>query len=380
VTLWWCFWYNWDEKSVTQTDMKNLHKQFVQLGRQRNQLTYKLLALLPEINEKKIYLKHGCNSIVEYAGKFGGLSRDVVKKALKVHKDVEDKPHLKAAIEKVGVHKVALISKVSTKENEKVLAETVENSNRSTVVELSKELRNQAKINSTNIETAKQKIATELPKCQAAPSKLNIDLDEESQFLFLKLKKKLGETLNNKEALKKMLRELAKLKKLEVSVCDNLKNKNEHKPQRSTKQQKQKSSKYFPGKIFDKNNNNFKNKQLKTTSIKETKSRYIPVKIRKEALSKTKGKCAYPNCNKPADLFHHRERFSEIKNHSSIIPLCKCHHEFAHNGLIKNEQQEPEKWQLAIPWSCDKNEQKQTIQPQKSYADTFYLLHKQGAF
>jgi len=340
--------------------MKNIHKQFVQLGRQRNQLTYKLLALLPEINEKKIFLKHGCNSIVEYAGKFGGLSQEVVKKALKVHKDVEDKPHLKAAIEKVGIHKVGIISGAATKKNEKILAETVENAPTKSVQMLSKEIRN------SNCQ--------QLHSCQAAPVKMSIELDDEMQFQFLKLKKKFGENLSNREALRKMLSELEENHQNTKNKKD-IQNKQQSKTIKTnnsnTKQQNQGNVTNFCVEIRDK-----KTKSLRST---KTTSRYISVKIKKAALAKTGGKCAYPNCNKPAEIFHHCERFAETKNHSSIIPLCKCHHEFAHNGLIKNEKQEPKEWQLAIPWSCDKSEQKQTIKPKKSYADTFYLLHKQGA-
>ena len=45
---------------------------------------------------------------------------------------------------------------------------------------------------------------------------------------------------------------------------------------------------------------------------------------------------------------HHVDRFSESKNHNSAIPLCKIHHEFAHNNLIKNENLTVGKWQLSI--------------------------------
>jgi len=332
--------------------MKNIHKQFVQLGRQRNQLTYKLLALLPEINEKKIFLKHGCNSIVEYAGKFGGLTREVVKKTLKVHKDVEDKPHLKVAIEKVGIHKVGIVSGAATKETEKSFAKIAETMDKASLQILSKEVRN----NGSDVSVQANK-DTQISSCKASPVKMNIDLDEEMQFLFLKLKKEFDKELSNKEALKKMLSELGEYRQEgKVMQSDN----------RNTKQQKIENVTKIPGEIRDKSN-----KKL---------SRYIPVKVKKAALAKTGGRCAYPGCNKPVELFHHRERFSETKNHSSIIPLCKCHHEFAHNGLIINEQKDPKYWQLAIPWTNRNLAEKQTtIKPQKGYADTFYQLYKQGA-
>jgi len=375
--------YNQEADSrFRENDSGNLHKQFVKLGRQRNQLTYQLLALLPEINNKKIYLKHGCNSIVEYAGKFGGLSREVVKKALKVHKDVEDKPHLKAAIEKVGIHKVGIISGAATKENEKVLAETIQNAPTKTVQMLSKEIRNSG---------CKQADYGELIPCQAAPTKMSIDLDEEMQFRFLKLKKKFGEDLSNREALRKMLNELVEYKQGgEIQKSGSHKNRHEQKlatTNRNTKQQNSKIVQNFCVEIRDKNIETLQSdnspKKLITKSIEKnsknrnqkTVSRYIPVNIRKKALAETNGKCSYPGCNKPAELFHHRGRFAETKNHSSVIPLCKCHHDYAHNGLIINEQKDTKYWHLAIPWSGVQT----TIKPKKGYADTFYLLYKQGA-
>ncbi|MBI4234713.1 hypothetical protein HY604_00235, partial [Candidatus Peregrinibacteria bacterium] len=52
---------------------KDLHAQFVKLGISRNRLTRELLMLLPEIFKSGIYREYSA-TIVEYAGRFGGLS------------------------------------------------------------------------------------------------------------------------------------------------------------------------------------------------------------------------------------------------------------------------------------------------------------------
>jgi hypothetical protein len=70
-------------------------------------------------------------------------------------------------------------------------------------------------------------------------------------------------------------------------------------------------------------------------SIKIT--RYISVSKKQQVLAPTNGKCAHPNCPNPAQIFHHQVRFSQIKSHNSLIPLCKIHHEFAHNGITEAE-------------------------------------------
>jgi hypothetical protein len=295
---------------------KDLHKEFVILGRERNKITYKLLALLPEIEKQKIYKNHGCATIVEYAGKFAGLSKAVVLKALKLHENLKDKPFLQKAIETQGIHKVALIAKIATPETDKAFADKVENMSASAIQTLSKELRREdIKLTHSSDFVVK--------KCQAAPTKMTIELDPEMQFLFLKLKNKMDKGLSNKEALRNILERLTDQK---ITRQDFFEEKND------------KQEKIFPNKSDHK----------ETSTKPKTSSRYIPIKIKKAAINKTNGKCSYPNCSKPAEIFHHPDRFSNSKNHESIISLCKIHHEFAHNGIIQNEKTDPKSWQLQI--------------------------------
>lgn len=87
--------------------------------------------------------------------------------------------------------------------------------------------------------------------------------------------------------------------------------------------------------------------QIKAASEGVVK-RYVPAQQKRAALIKSDGKCAYPGCNRPSDLLHHRQRFHELWSHQSIVPLCKTHREFAHNGLIANEKADIQNWQLNI--------------------------------
>ncbi len=132
---------------------------------------------------------------------------------------------------------------------------------------------------------------------------MKIELDEEMIFLFNKLKKKLGGA-SNKETLRKIL----------------------------------KSFPGEPGTI----------KTRKVSKRSDAPSRAVPTQEKRETINQTNGKCIYPHCTKPYDVIHHRERYAHSKSHESIVPLCKEHHELAHNGLIENELQNPETWKIRL--------------------------------
>jgi hypothetical protein len=299
-----------------QQSQNDLHKQFVYLGRERNKITYKLLALLPEINRLEIYKKYGCATIIEYAGRFAGLSKSVVLKTLNLHENLKDKPCLKKAIETEGVHKVALIAKIATPVTDKAFADKVKNMSTSAIQTLSRELRQEAVIDKN---VFAERLNQER-KCCAASIKMTIELDDEMQLLFLKLKKVIGKDLNNKETLKIMLKMLTKQQN--SNSVQNFCAENRVEPKAATTNDHTKKPKSF--------------------------SRYIPAQIKQQILQKTNNKCSYPNCNKPVDVFHHTNRFSDLKSHESIIGFCKVHHEFAHNGIIENEENSRNLWNLKI--------------------------------
>jgi hypothetical protein len=284
----------------------NIHQQFVQLGRKRNSITNELLALLPEIYEKEIYREKGYGSIYEYAGVLAGLSHSAVEKVLQTMPHLKDKPFLAETVKTEGIHKVAIVAKLATPETDKAYADKVVNMNRESLFELAREIRGQED--------------DEVP-CKAPEQKLTIELDGEMQFLFFKLKKEMKKKMNrrnlsNKEVLREML----------VARTNSI-----------------------TGKVLAKRTKRVVQKER--VAVKEAQkcvTRYIPAAQQREELQKTNGKCAYANCNKPKDVFHHRERFSNKKSHESVISLCKQHHQFMHNGLIQNELEEPAQWRLVL--------------------------------
>lgn len=261
----------------------NLHQQFVQLGRERNKITYKLLALLPKIYKAKIYETEGYATIYEYAGKLAGLPHSVVEKSLKLEDKLKNKPCLQKIIETQGIHKVALVAKIATSQTDSFFADKVENMSKPALQQFSKEFRGKIQTN------------------------WQIDLDSEMMTMFLKIKKNFGENLSNKEAMRRMLKMMASGVAQMSGITMMAKNK---KPQPQAKKPEK-----IPGDF--------------------TVTRYIPVIQKRLAIEKTTGKCSYQNCHLPAQILHHQIPFSQNHNHNSIIPLCKIHHEFEHNGITK---------------------------------------------
>lgn len=300
--------------------MKNLHREFVELGRERNKLSYRLLNMLPEIYESKIYKKYA-SSIVEYAGKYAGLSAGVVKKRLNLEKYLEGKEELKEVIAEVGVHKVAMVASITNAGNEKQMASLLKTMSKSAIQEMVKEVRS-----APRGESCKAAGSEETPlaaACKAVAKTITIELDEEMTFLFLKFKK-IHKNLSNKEAMLRIL-EQADQRNFQIGFA------------KSPKLIKSTPAKSLPG-----------------------ESRYVKAEKRREIIGN--GRCQYPNCNKPHQVLHHQDYYVQGRNHENVLPLCSEHHEFIHNGLVSGNK--PENWKL------DSNQRKINIY------DALYLSYR----
>lgn len=308
---------------------KDLHKKFISLGLQRRGLTNQLLAILPEIYERGIYKKYAA-TIVEYAGKFAGLSKSVVMKRLRIEKLLQGKPRLKELIASEGVHKVALVASLATSENEDIWADKVENMSKAALFELAKEVRSKRQMCGLFGDAQGNE------KCQAAPQTIKITLEGELFFLFHKLKAQFGKNLTTTELLQKIFMESLEENKqtAQRSVLNSgCSKKAISKPKMSLKS--------IPGNAW---------------STKKKITRYNPVQIKRAKLAETKGKCSYPGCDRPCEVFHHTERIAEalaerrdaVMVKQSNIPICRIHHEFAHNGLIQNEKETSKDWVLEL--------------------------------
>ena len=367
----------------------SLHKKFIQLGRQKFKLTNELLAILPEIYNSGIYKKYA-SSIFEYAAKFGGLSNSSVEKRLRIEKHLKDKPKLREAIKEVGINKVSMVATLATPETEEAFVDKIKNMSKSAVQTLSKEMRQKSAVQTLSKELRQKSehagLSCEMV-CEAKPQTIKLELNNEMTFLFLKLKKKWN--LTNKEVLAKILTQAIEKefpghtmgRNADLSIHESVTDDDlpDHKSvtdddlpthKSVTGDDSTKEEKYCKTVLCKKQPTCYvpahrRREARYVPAHKKQPARYIPAHRRREALGN--GKCKYPACNKPAEVIHHKDRYSQSKNHDSIIPLCREHHEFMHNGLIKNEKAQSNKWQIDITGQV------------KSQADILYRKYRHEA-
>jgi len=228
----------------------------------------KFVALLPEIERRRLYRQHGFASIFEYAAKVGGVGRKTVEYIFQVQKHIKDKPALQKALPKVGVHKIRTIATIATKENQ---------------VELAKKVQTMSKP-ALELYAREQKA----PKIGIPPGGkmkiLSFYVDEAVELELRKLK-------NDNETFNDVMKKLLKLQPKQPQP----------KPQKNPR----------PANPY---------------------ARQASTKKRRETLESTNGKCSVPGCNRPAEEIHHERPWAIFKSHKNLKPLCKAHHELAHQS------------------------------------------------
>jgi len=257
---------------------KELHKKFISLGNQRNKITHELLLLLPEICKQKVYKFHGCANIYEYAARFGGgLSGEVINKVIKVEYQLSAAgcQNLFETVREQGIHKVAIVARLATKENEEELIKVVENLPKAAVQEYSREKRG-----------------------KISRAAMKIELDEDMRYQLEKMKYKMG-VHSNKEILKRLIQAQF-----------------EH---------------FFPGENFEGAEGEVK-KPKKIT-------RYIPKQKRTQTFAKNNGRCSHPNCTRAATQLHHPNGYAKTKSHENLVALCEVHHKMEHAGVYHEPTQ-----------------------------------------
>jgi hypothetical protein len=332
-------------KILTMTD-RELYKYCEEVGAKARDWKKRFVALLPEVAKRNLFRKYGFASIVDFAGRLGGVGEYTVESVLRIQKYIEDKPALLEALPKVGVHKLRLIATIATKENQEILAKKAQEMSKSALEVWAKEIRpgteiakgifagkglneNQNELftgdenfkNSSNMSTVDERIH------------YSFDVDKDTDFKLRKHKLEIEKDIKRYatwcEVLKKLIDdiEIDSNEKIDKNANFN-KTKLTH-PQTSETNHNPNSS------TLPVSQNDANNKPI---------SRNIPVAIKRQIQEKYQGMCGYPGCNKPSTVLHHTKRYAISPNHENIVPLCSQHHELAHNGWIKNENDNPEKW------------------------------------
>ena len=381
---------------------KQLFQLCQEYGMNARKWSRKFAALLPEVSKRELYIRHGFYSIYEFAAKLGGLNQKTVEEVLRVYRRVEDKPLLKAEIENQGWGKVRTVAAIATAENEETLASLVKTLSKKALeeyvrgmkrqegrvaekLEVRKEIGVESQVAifadfaadqsdknsddfSTNSLGNKSVIAatppgwglTEENCCKEVDEtaekwvKMSFKLDPETELRLRKYQQKLEkerkQAVGFNEVMKCLLDGAAagpkKIRKDRAQKMGREKSAAVRaKASSGAAAVKWKKSGFT---VAERNENGrlaIRTKETVVAEQQKTTSRYIPAEIRRRLDKKYHGRCGYPGCNKPHEVYHHLQRFALTKNHKDVVPLCHSHHQIAHAGLIEEDGQE-EKWRL----------------------------------
>ncbi len=262
---------SWSDEKVLLTT--------VRYGEEARKWRNRFLGLLPEVQRRKLYEKHGCSSVVEFAKKVGGVSEEQVRTALRLDREFQETPLLHDLFTsgEVGMHKLARVVSVANRENEEFLANQVQLLSTSTINTLVKDIQRQEAV---SLYVQKSSSPTVPEMVQVA-----VQLDPE------------------------VAEELLHLRDIGIDIDQELKE--------FLKQRKEKIE---------------REKEAIAERCQETGSRYIPGATRKLLAKQYGSKCAKPDCKKPSQNIHHTARFFLTRIHDPhyLAPLCKEHHEMAH--------------------------------------------------
>ena len=414
-----------------------------QYGNNAKMWKRKFEELLPEVMKRGLYRKKRFISIYEFAAKVAGLSYDSVDEVLRVYKQLEDKPKLRALVVEFGWSKLRIVSGIATVDTDESWAEKVRVLPKSSLETLVRDFRRQDGLKNGGQSAIKALIPkgnmaignrvgntpdvdsnTDFPgrqvlldhgfsKSELLPGEeiepedstgkpifgdidngwpiMSFKVDPETEFRLRKLKLQIEKERKFRLSFNqffKIIIERAEGRNEGSSAA----NKNQISARKETAVTNANCSSANSTDVNSSSANNGLNKaqkdrlaERKIQSVcdesageneeylaeKKIKSaddvaaagdrpkpaindrpkpaindrpkppsRHIPNAIKKFLARKYQGRCGFPGCEKPSEVFHHVQRFALAKTHNpgTIVPLCKEHHDVAHGGWIGNEQ------------------------------------------
>jgi hypothetical protein len=272
-------------KNIRKISTKELHRLANLYGKNTLIWRRKFIGLLPEINRRRSYEKHGHSSIFVFAKKVAGLSEEQVRRALNLEKRFEHTPVLQKMLVtgEVSMNKLARVASIAEPENENALAEAVRqlpNRALETLVHDEKEIQNgfcKPKIEAKSVHVHRLELSNEVADKLLELQEKGIDVNA---FLTETLVKREQEIQQEKEQIARELEEKSKKSNRKRKDC----------------------------------------------------SRYRPAKVQKILHKEHGTKCSIPGCNKHAVHVHHTRPFALHASHDPryLAPLCKEHHAIAH--------------------------------------------------
>ena len=296
-------------KEICKFDDRQLHEKFSNYGTNAKEWMRKCQMLLPEIAKRQIWRKKGFSCIYEYAAKLAGMSRHNVDTALWILKKIENKPELQKVATEKGLNRIRPVANLATEETAEFWAKKAGEMSKHTL--------------ETYVKNYRESFC---PGAKTQPAK--VTANDNRTDITVRVKPQLAKKLAQ-------LQKHADFENLLEEFVDFVETR-----EQETKPQPVKS-----------------------------KSRYVPVEIKRYAIKKTNGKCAFPGCTRKHESLHHTQRFASEKVHDPdrLVPLCQAHERIAHLGLIENEEGPPSEWQLR---------KKADPTDMKNYVDQFVSLYR----
>lgn len=251
-------------------------EQYFQLFKKRGAILLKgrkeFIAMIPKIYKSKIYKEKGFGSIFECAAKIGGVSHAVVEEVIRVDEKLKDMPKLQKLMPKVGLSKLRRVAAIAEKKTENEWVKKVQKLSKPALETHIRDIKNSMPGHRKLIEPEKPIYEKEF---QDFTAKLESDV-----ILKLKIiKQKMGNGSTWNDVFSKLV---------DLPVPKLQKNPRPSNPQ----------------------------------------SRHIAAQKRREL----QGVCSVEGCNMPAAEIHHKKPWSIFRKHEDLEPLCKPHHELAHQS------------------------------------------------
>mgnify|MGYP001567028067 FL=1 len=273
--------------SMSDTQLLELCTRY---GTQAKLWKQKFLGLLPEVEQRKLYLQTGCTSIFEFAAKVGGVSREQVLLVLRLEKRFEITPRLHQALTtgSVPVSKLSKIASVATAENQGFILNPTHLLSTRALETMVKDIKYTKGVH-VNASNPNRTIYSVQKVVQS--HELNLAIDVKQQFLDLQNK---GIDVNQ------VLREVLAQRKERI----------QKEKQELAEEPARKSAK---------------------------PSRYIPTQTKRVLREEYGTKCARRGCTNLAVNIHHKLRFANDPAHNPVfmVPLCKPRHEIAHTVDVR---------------------------------------------
>ncbi len=268
-----------DRVDVSGWSDEQLLRECVRCGEEARRWRSKFLGLLPEVYQRRLYEKHGCSSVFEFAYKVGGVSEEQVSRVLNLHRRFEKMPILRGLLISgvTSVNKIARVAAMATPENEALLADKVQLLSQAAVETFVRDIR----------EMKSEVVRAHKPQLIPETVQVTVQLDPEIANELLDLRNK---GIDIDRELRVFLEERREKIEKEKEVI------------------------------------------VREDDANRPHTRYIPQRVRRVLAQEHGTKCSITTCKKSSQQIHHTRRYSLDPSHNPrfLAPLCKAHHEIAH--------------------------------------------------